>query len=225
MNITYYGHSSLGIESKGIQILVDPFISPNPQAAHINIADLQPQFILLTHAHYDHVMDVEQIVKSSGATIIANFEICNFYEAKGFQTHALGFGGSWTFPFGTVKMVHAVHTSTFPDGSNGGNPAGFVIHNGDKTIYIAGDTALTTDMKLIPLFFKLDFAILPIGDNFTMGVDEAIVAAEFVECKRIMGVHYDTAPTITIDHETAQRKFEARDKELILLPIGDSIKI
>lgn len=225
MKLTYYGHSTLGIETNGHHLLIDPFISFNPAAAHIVLENIKADYILITHAHYDHVMDVEAIVQATGATLISNFEIITYYEKKGIKGHALGLGGSFTFPFGTVKMVSAQHSSSFPDGANGGNPAGFVLSNSENTIYIAGDTALTQDMKLIPLFFKLDLAILPIGGNFTMDVQEAIYASDFVACNRVLGVHYDTAELIQIDHDASKKQFEEQGKELILLEIGEEFDI
>ncbi|PKP17338.1 MAG: metal-dependent hydrolase, partial [Bacteroidetes bacterium HGW-Bacteroidetes-23] len=203
MKITFYGHSSLGIEVNGKHILVDPFISGNPKASHIDIHSLKADFILLTHAHQDHILDVEAIAKRTNAVIVSNWEIATYYGNKGFQNHPMNHGGSWDFEFGKVKYVNAIHSSSFPDGTYGGNPGGFVIEGEHKNIYISGDTALTMDMKLIPLRTKLDLAILPIGSNFTMDVEDAITAAEFVECDKVLGVHYDTFGYIEINHEEA----------------------
>ena len=225
MKITCYGHSSLGIEVGGKHILVDPFISANPKASHININELQADYILLTHAHGDHVLDVEYIAGRTGAVIVSNYEIATHYEKKGFKSHPMNHGGSWNFDFGKVKYVYAVHSSSFPDGSYGGNPGGFVIEGEHKNIYIAGDTALTMDMKLIPMRTKLDLAILPIGDNFTMDVEDAIIASDFVECDKILGVHYDTFGYIEINHEKAIRQFFDKGKDLMLLEIGASIEL
>lgn len=225
MKITFYGHASLGIEVGGKHILVDPFISGNPKAAHIAIDSLQADYILLTHAHQDHILDVEAIAKRTNATIVSNWEIATYYGNKGFNSHPMNHGGSWNFDFGKVKYVNAVHSSSFPDGTYGGNPGGFVIESEHKNIYIAGDTALTMDMKLIPLRTKLDLAILPIGDNFTMDIDDAILAAEFVECDKILGMHFDTFGYIEIDHEAAIKKFFNSGKDLMLLEIGDFIEL
>ena len=134
-------------------------------------------------------------------------------------------GGKWTFDFGELKYVNAIHTSSFPDGSYGGQPGGFVLSTDNKIIYIAGDTALTYDMKLIASEFKLDLAVLPIGDNFTMGIDDAIVASDFVECDKVLGCHFDTFSFIEIDQNRAVEKFSNNGKELILLQIGMSITI
>jgi L-ascorbate metabolism protein UlaG (beta-lactamase superfamily) len=225
MKITFYGHSSLGIQVGEINILVDPYISANPRASHINIDTLEADYILLTHAHFDHIIDVEAIAIRTNAVIVSNFEIAGYYAAKGFTSHPMNHGGSWDFEFGRVKYVNAIHSSCFPDGSNGGNPGGFVIEGEHKNIYIAGDTALTMDMKLIPMRTKLDLAILPIGDNFTMDVEDAILASDFIQCDKILGYHYDTFGYIEINHKEAIQKFFDNDKDLMLLAIGESIEL
>lgn len=225
MKITYYGHASLGIKVGGKQVLVDPFISANPLAAHIDIASLKADYILLTHAHGDHVLDVETIAKRTGAVIVSNAEIAGYYANKGFTSHPMNHGGSWNFDFGKVKYVNAIHSSSFPDGTYGGNPGGFVIEGEHKNIYIAGDTALTMDMKLIPMRTKLDLAILPIGDNFTMDVEDAIIASDFLDCDKILGYHYDTFGYIKIEHKESIQKFFNKGKDLMLLEIGDSIEL
>jgi L-ascorbate metabolism protein UlaG (beta-lactamase superfamily) len=226
MKITFYGHASLGIQVSGKNILVDPFISANPMAAHINIDDLKADYILLTHAHQDHTLDVEAIIKNNpDAVIVSNAEIATHYLSKGFNCHMMNHGGSWKFDFGTVKFVNAIHSSSFADGTYGGNPGGFVIEGEHKNIYIAGDTALTMDMKLIPMRTKLDLAILPIGSNFTMDVEDAIIASDFVDCDKVLGYHYDTFGYIEINHEDAIRKFFNKGKDLMLLEIGASIEL
>ena len=226
MKITFLGHATLLIKTKLTTILVDPFITGNSQAKDIvNVEDLNPDYILLTHAHQDHVLDVEIIAKKSNAIIVSNFEIATYYENKGFKVHPMNHGGSWNFDFGKLKYVNAIHTSSFADGTYGGQPGGFILTADDKNIYIAGDTALHMDMKLIPYTYTLDLAILPLGDNFTMGVDDAILASDFVECDTVLGYHYDTFGYIKIDHEAAKAKFENEEKKLHLLEIGKSILI
>ena len=225
MKITFLGHASLALQIKDIHILVDPFITGNEKASHINIDELQAHYILLTHAHQDHLLDFERIAKRTGAKLISNYEIVTHYGKLGYEGHPLNHGGSWEFDFGRIKCVSAIHTSSFPDGSYGGNPAGFVIEGEHKNIYIAGDTALTMDMKLIPMQTKLDLAILPIGDCFTMGIDDAILASDFVECDKVLGYHFDTFGFIEIDHDSAKRKFFDKGKDLMLLDIGDSIEL
>jgi L-ascorbate metabolism protein UlaG (beta-lactamase superfamily) len=225
MEIFYLGHGCIQVNSLGKSLLIDPFITPNPLAAEIDITQLNPDYILLTHGHEDHVADAETIAKNSGAKLIANFEIISWYEKKGIEGHPMNHGGQWQFDFGTVKMVNAVHSSVLPDGTYGGNPAGFIIFNAEGSIYIAGDTALHQDMKLIPDFYPLNLAILPIGDNFTMGIDEASQAANFVKADKVLGIHYDTFPYIEIDKEEAVKVFKNKGIELILLDIGFSTSI
>jgi len=225
MEIFYLGHGCIQVNTLGKSLLFDPFITPNPLASAIDIDQLKPDYILLTHGHEDHVADAEGIAKNSGAKIISNFEIVTWYGSKGLEGHPMNHGGQWKFDFGTVKMVNALHSSVLPDGTYGGNPAGFVLSNSEGTIYFAGDTAVHQDMKLIPEFFTLDLAVLPIGDNFTMGMDEAALAAQFVDVKRVLGMHYDTFPYIEINKEQAIKTFENKGIELILLDIGSSTSI
>lgn len=226
MKITFYAHNTFGIEINGTHLLVDPFITGNEKIKDsFDIMDLKADYILLTHAHNDHSLDAEAIARNTGAVIVSNFEIATHYEEKGLEVHPMNHGGSWSFEFGILKYVNAIHTSSFPDGSYGGQPGGFVIEGEHKNIYIAGDTALCMDMKLIPLHTKLDLAILPIGDNFTMGVEDAIIASDFVQCDKVLGCHYDTFGYIEIDHEEAKRKFYEKGKDLMLLSYGESIEL
>ncbi|RED49436.1 metal-dependent hydrolase [Seonamhaeicola aphaedonensis] len=225
MKITFLGHASLSIQVSSVNIIVDPFITGNPNASHIDIKTIKADYILLTHAHQDHILDVEAIAKNTGAKIISNYEIVTYYGNLGIEGHPMNHGGQWKFDFGTVKYVNAIHTSSFPDGAYGGQPGGFVIEGEHKNIYIAGDTALTFDMKLIPMQTKLDLAILPVGDNFTMGINDAIIASEFIECDKVLGYHFDTFGYIEIDHDEAKRKFFEKGKDLMLLEIGESIEI
>ena len=224
MKITFYGHACLSIETGSSIVLVDPFITGNPNAAHIDIASIKADYILLTHAHQDHILDAEAIAKNTGPVIVSNYAIASHYGAKGFSYHPMNHGGSWKFDFGTVRFVNAIHTSSFPDGSYGGQPGGFVIE-ADMNVYIAGDTALTMDMQLIPMRTSLDLAVLPIGNNFTMDVDDALIASDFVGCNRVLGYHYDTFGYIEIDHQIAKQKFAKKGKELVLLNIQESIEL
>lgn len=225
MKVTYLGHAALSVQIKDKQLLVDPFISGNPLAKDIDIQTLKADYVLLTHAHQDHILDVEAIVKRTNAKIVSNYEIVTHFQNLGFDGHPMNLGGSWQFDFGKLHMVNAIHTSSFPDGSYGGQPGGFVLESEEGNLYIAGDTALTMDMKLIPMFTKLDLAVLPVGDNFTMGVESAVMAADFLECKRILGYHYDTFGYIVIDHDRAIKLFAGHKKELTLLPIGGAIEV
>lgn len=225
MQITYYGHASFQIEGSK-SLIFDPFISANEMAKDIDVATLKADYILVSHGHQDHVVDVETIAQNSEATIISSFEIVTWYGGKGLKGFPMNHGGKKTFDFGTVKCVNAVHSSVLPDGTYGGNPLGFVISNEEKCFYFAGDTALTLDMKLIPMTCpKLDFAILPIGDNFTMGYEDAVIASDFIECDKIIGCHYDTFGYIQIDHDAAKKAFADKGKELILMDIGQTIEL
>jgi L-ascorbate metabolism protein UlaG (beta-lactamase superfamily) len=225
MKITYYGQSSFEIETGGKKLLFDPFISPNPAAKDIDINTLKPDYILVSHGHGDHVADLLTIQKNSGAIVICIAEIAGWLDKHGVHdAHGMNIGGGYNFDFGRVKMVNAIHSSTMPDGAAGGNPAGFVIYAESKAIYFAGDTALTYDMKLLA-DDNLDWALLPIGDNYTMGVDDAIKASAFINCKNIIGVHYDTFPAITIDKTEAAQKFLKAGINLKLPQIGESLTI
>ena len=225
MKITYLGHGCLLLYVNNKNIIVDPFITGNPLASNIEVNSLEVDYILITHAHQDHILDVELIAKRTRAKIISNYEITMHYIAKSFSGHPLNHGGTCVFDDINIKYVNAVHTSSFPDGSYGGQPGGFVITHNSKSVYIAGDTALTFDMKLIPLQTKLDLAVLPIGDNFTMGIDDAILASDFVECNTVLGCHFDTFPPIVINKKDAIEKFSAKGKKLILLDIGKDLSI
>lgn len=224
MKLTYYGQAGFGLELKGKHILFDPFITPNPLAKNIDIKDIKADYILLTHGHGDHIADVEAVANINSSKVVSGYEVATHFSNKGLDSHPLNHGGKWNFDFGTVKYVNAVHSSSFPDGTYAGYPGGFVIWNDDVCFYHAGDTALTWDMKLIPMTCpKLDFAILPIGDNFTMGYEDAAIAAEFIECDTIIGCHFDTFGYIKIDHDKAKAAFEAKGKQLILPEIGKEI--
>jgi L-ascorbate metabolism protein UlaG (beta-lactamase superfamily) len=225
MKTTFYGHASFEIETGGKKLLFDPFISHNALAKAIDINSLKPDYILLSHGHADHMADLEAIQKNSGAQVICIADIAGWLGNKGItNVHAMNFGGGFDFDFGRVKMVYALHSSSMPDGAYGGNPAGFVIYSEGKKIYFAGDTALTLDMKLLA-DENLDWAILPIGDNYTMGADDAIKACGFINCKNVIGMHYDTFPVIKIDKDVVKKKFEAAGLNLKLLPIGESLTL
>ncbi len=227
MKLTYYGHACFSVVMGGKTLLFDPFIKYNELAKKVDINNIQADYILLSHGHEDHVADAMEIAERTGATIVSNYEVVSWFQAKGVKNgHPMNHGGKWKFDFGTVKFVSAIHSSSLPDGSYGGNPGGFVIEGTEGSFYYSGDTALTMDMQLIPLTSgKLNFIVLPIGDNFTMGVEEAIIASDFVKCNNIVGVHYDTFGYIKINHDEAKEKFKTKGKELLLLDIGQTIEL
>lgn len=224
MKITYYGHSCLGAELGGKQILFDPFISGNPLAGALDVDNIPADYILVTHGHGDHTLDLLRIARRTGAMVVSNYEIVTWLDRQGIPNgHPMNHGGQWSFDFGRVKYVPAVHSSSFADGSYAGHPGGFVIESAEGCFYHSGDTALTMDMQLIPRFFKLDFAILPVGDNFTMGYQEALMAAEMLQCRKVVGVHFDTFDLVRIDHEAARAHFAAAGRELLLPAVGEEL--
>lgn len=228
MKVTYYGHSCFSVDVGGINLLFDPFITGNPAAKDIDISAIKADYILISHGHQDHVLDVEAIAKNTGAKLISNYEIISWFEAKGIENgHGMNLGGAFTFDFGKVKYVNAVHSSSMPDGSYGGTPGGFVITpTGSRTsFYYSGDTALTYDMKLIGETEEIEFALLPIGDNFTMGAKDAVRCAELVGTHTIIGLHYDTFPPIKIDITKTRQLFDETGKTLLLLDIGETMDV
>jgi len=224
MNITYFGHSCFGVEINGKHLLFDPFITPNELAKKIDVNKIQADYILISHGHEDHIADAVSIAKRTKATVICAWEVNLWLANQGVENiHPMNTGGKVKFDFGSIKCVIAVHSSSMPDGSYGGNPMGFVIESNEGSFYYSGDTALTYDMKLIGDYRKIDFAFLPIGDNFTMGVDNAIIACDFINCNDIIGMHYDTFGYIMIDKKDAVHKFDRAGKNLTLLDIGQTI--
>jgi L-ascorbate metabolism protein UlaG (beta-lactamase superfamily) len=226
MKITYYGHACFSVQVGSRHLLFDPFITPNELARQINVNAIPANYILVSHGHADHLLDAAAIAKRTGATVISNFEITVWFGKQGVpKTHPLNHGGACRFDFGRVKYVNAIHSSSLPDGSYGGNPGGFVVETAEGNFYYSGDTALTLDMKLIGESTRLNFAALPIGDNFTMGVADAITAAEWVGCDQVLGLHYDTFPPIKIDRAAAVQQFSQAGKTLHLPAIGASINL
>jgi L-ascorbate metabolism protein UlaG (beta-lactamase superfamily) len=196
--ITWFGHAALALETGGVKILVDPFLSENPTAP-VNPDEVDADFILLSHGHGDHLGDTVAISERTGATVISNAELCSLLSAQGVKTHAQHIGGGYNHPFGYLKLTMALHGSGLPDGSYGGNPAGFLLSTNDgKKIYMACDTGLFGDMRLIGEE-GVDLAVLPIGDNYTMGPDDALRAVKFIEPKHIIPIHYNTFEVIEQD--------------------------
>ena len=227
MKFTYYGHACFAVQAGGKTLLFDPFISGNPLAkGKIDVSKVAADFIFVSHGHGDHNEDLAEVAKGTGAKVIAPFEVGTWFEGKGVKNvQAMNHGGAAKLDFGRVKLTSAIHSSSMPDGSYGGNPAGFVVETSDGNFYYSGDTALTFDMKLIGEKTKLSFAVFPIGDFFTMGIDDAIRAAEFVGVSKFVGVHYDTFPPIKLDHAAALGAARAAGRELLLPAIGETIEI
>ena len=225
MKATYYGHSCFSVEIGGKVLLFDPFISPNEKAASIDVGSVPADFILVSHGHGDHVADVEAIAKRTGALLVSTFEVVNWFSGRGIENaHPMNHGGTRDLGCAKIKLVNAVHSSSMPDGSYGGQPVGFVVESEEGNFYYSGDTALTLDMKLIPEDTVLDWAAMCIGDNFTMGVEDALKAADFVQCRKVLGLHYDTFPPIEIDHARAKGVFADAGRELVLAEIGAAVE-
>lgn len=226
MQIQYLGHSCfLLTASSGEKLLFDPFITPNDLAKDkVPLKDLQPDFIFLSHAHFDHIADAEAISRASNAPIVGVWEIHTYFSECGCSTVPMNVGGTWRSPKSgdklTVKLVPAIHTSSFPDGRYGGVPVGFVISDEETRLYYAGDTALSLEMELIAERYELKLAFLPIGGTFTMDVEDAVEAAALLDVAHVVGMHYNTFPPIRINAEEAQRAFQEYDVNLHLLEIG-----
>lgn len=226
MKFTYLGHSAFQVMVQNKTILFDPFIGHNELAKAIVIDEIEADYIFLSHGHSDHIADCVRIAKRTGAKVVANYEIYEWLQKQGVENvHPMNIGGKWKFDFGIVKCVVAQHSSGLPDGSYGGNPMGFIFSTTDGNFYYSGDTALTLDMQLIPSWIDLDFAVMPIGDNFTMDVDDAINAAVFVQTNKVIGVHYNTFGFIKIDEQSAIERFDNAGKILLLPAIGETIDL
>jgi L-ascorbate metabolism protein UlaG (beta-lactamase superfamily) len=226
MKLTYYGHSTFSVAVNGKSILFDPFITQNDLAKHIDTGNIKADYILISHGHADHVADCVALAEMTEAKVICSWEIHEWLHKKGIShTHPMNTGGSWDFNDFKVKCTIAQHSSGLPDGSYGGNPMGFIIFSNEGNFYYSGDTALTLDMQLISKWVKLNFAVLPIGDNFTMGYADATEAAKMIDCKNIVGVHYDTFGFIKLDRQKAMRSFQDAGCVLHLPKIGETISL
>jgi len=200
MQFTYYGHACFAVEVQGKTLLFDPFISGNELAKDIQISEIKADYILVSHGHADHIADCVSIAQQTGALVICSWEIAGWLNNQGVSnTHPMNTGGKRSFDFGSVKCVVAHHSSGLPDGSYGGNPMGFIISSTDGDFYYSGDTALTLDMQLLPRWGKPKFAVLPIGDNFTMGPEDALRAVRLLRPKVVIPMHYSTWGVIQQD--------------------------
>ncbi|QDU64582.1 metal-dependent hydrolase [Planctomycetes bacterium Pan216] len=227
MKITYLSHAGFLVETSKHRIVIDPFLTGNETAVH-KPEDLACDYVVVTHGHGDHIGDSVTIAKNNNAPIVATFELALYLESQGAETVAMGIGGAKTFPFGRIKWTIAHHSSGIqtPDGFlYGGNPAGIILNADGKTLYHAGDTALFLDMKLIGELDPIDLALLPIGDNFTMGIDDAVMAIDFLKAKHAIPMHYGTFPPIEVDPNEFIAKASAAGKETTLLGIGETFTI
>ncbi|HEY3345486.1 MAG TPA: metal-dependent hydrolase [Anaerolineaceae bacterium] len=224
--ITWYGHATLGLDTDGHHLIIDPFFTGNPVAS-TSADQVQPDYILVSHGHNDHIGDTVAIAKRTGAEVISNFEIVGWLQAHGVEkTHPQHIGGGFNYPFGYLKLTNALHGSALPDGSNGGNPAGFLLTAKDgKKIYLSGDTGLFGDMRLIGEE-GIDLAVIPIGDNFTMGPADALRAVKFLQPKHVVPIHFNTFDLIAQDAQTWAKQVEAEtDAKVHVLKPGESFTL
>ena len=229
MDLTYLGHSCFLLVSGELRLVIDPFITPNPMAAHVDVAALNPTHVLVTHGHEDHVADVEVIVGASGAVLVAPYEVATWFGAKGVDSVlAVNPGARISLKAGhdeaSIRVVGAVHSSTLPDGSPGGVACGYVVDFEGTRVYHAGDTDLSMEMELVGRMWSPDLAILPIGGTFTMGYSDVSAAMDMLQCREVVGMHYDTFPPIAIDQEEASRTVERAGGKLHLLAIGSVLE-
>ena len=222
---TWFGHATLGLETGGFKLLIDPYFSGNP-SVKVKANQVEADYILVTHGHGDHIGDTVEIAKRCSALVISNAEISSWLRKQGVKTHAQHIGGGYQHPFGYLKLTTALHGSSLPDGSNGGNPAGFLLTtNENKKIYMAGDTGLFGDMKLIGEE-GLDLAVIPIGDNYTMGPADALRAVKLLNPKAVIPIHFNTFDLIRQDPQAWAERVEAEtDSKVHLMQPGDTYSL
>ena len=221
---TWHGHACWSIEGGGAHLLIDPFLTGNPKA-DVGPEEVDPDYILVSHAHGDHFGDTLAIGERTGAGVISNDEIAGYCEAKALEAHHLHIGGGRAFPFGRVKLTPALHGSTFPDGSSGGSPCGFLLEIEGKRIYDAADTGLTRDMELLAEEAPVDLALLPIGDNYTMGPDDALRAVGMIKPKVVIPMHYSTFDLIEQDAGAFAETVESAGFRCVILEPGESLAL
>ncbi len=223
MKLRFFGHSACQITTNsGKRILIDPFLNGNP-VSPVKADGVEADYIILTHAHGDHVGDTISIAKRCNSTVICVFELGNILEETGLTVHTMHIGGGYNFEFGRVKFTIAHHGSVYPDGRYAGNPVGVIVSIEGKNIYHTGDTGLFQDMKLIGELNKIDYMLLPIGDNYTMGIDDAVIAVEFVNPTVAIPLHFNTFPVIENDPSEFKRKIESLNKKCRILEFGEEI--
>lgn len=228
VKIKFHGHACFEVSGRGYNLIIDPWLSGNPMA-DIGPDKIKAEYILVTHGHGDHLGDAVKIAIQNNGTIIAPYELATFCQQKGAKAHSMHIGGGYSFEFGYVKLTQALHGSSVVDGSNicyTGNPCGFLIQLEGKTIYHAGDTGLFGDMKLLGDKYKIDAALIPIGDNFVMGIDDAVTAVEFLKPRIAVPMHYNTFDVIKQDPVEFKNKVEGKNlAEVKIVQPGDTLEI
>jgi len=224
LKLTYLSHSAFILDDGTYRLTIDPFLTGNPSAP-LKAEEITVNYVVITHGHGDHLGDGFSIAKKNGATVIAVNELANYAAENGVQAHNMHIGGGHAFPFGRLKFTIAHHGSSSPEGRYMGEPAGVIISMGGKSVYHAGDTGLFYDMKLIGEMNPLDVALLPIGDNFTMGIDDAVKAAELLNPKLVVPMHYNTFPVIQADPEEFAAKVRAKGLQVRVMQFGETVTL